>query len=174
VNHITEIGVANKWYVKCERVKTCYGFSPVSFELNNTNTLLLIKARSHITVQIVRSINVITKYKPSAPECRRAKGLEKAKTVNHPCGGNSGGGGMYVTWQIRQALINPTQQGPLKVQQGRTFQASYGTQGFITVFTRKLRVWVSAKRRQKQYLVTKQEVTRRGKLHNMGLHYRAT
>ena len=29
------------------------------------------------------------------------------------------------------------------------------------------------KRRQKQYLFAKQEVTRRGKLLNMGLHYRA-
>jgi len=56
---------------------------------------------------------------------------------------------MYVTRQIRQPLINPTQQGPLKVQQGRTFQASYGTQGFITVFTRKLRVWASGKKAPK-------------------------
>jgi len=56
---------------------------------------------------------------------------------------------MHVTWQIRQAVINPTQQGPWKVQQGRTFQASYGTQGFITVLTRMLRVWASGKKAPK-------------------------
>jgi hypothetical protein len=38
---------------------------------------------------------------------------------------------MHVTWQIRQAVINPTQQGPWKVQQGRTFQASLAPKGSL-------------------------------------------
>lgn len=73
--------------------------------------------------------------------------MEKAKRVYHPCGGKSEweGGGMHVTWQIRQAVINPTHQGPWKVQQGKTFQASYGMQGFITVFTRTLCMRASGK-----------------------------